>query len=63
VAASAVGAVFLTQLEQVVLGMGAPSSVQLVIQGSIIALGMALRYLPTSRIATAASSWRAWSAQ
>jgi hypothetical protein len=43
--------------------MGAPSSVQLVIQGSIIALGMALRYLPTSRIATAASSWRAWSAQ
>jgi ribose transport system permease protein len=63
VAATAVGAVFLTQLEQVVLGMGAPSSVQLVIQGSIIALGMALRYLPTSRIATAASSWRAWSAQ
>ena len=40
--ATAGGALFLTQLEQVVLGKGAPSSVQLVIQGSIIALGMAL---------------------
>ncbi len=37
---------FLTQLEQVVLGMGAPNSVQLVIQGAIIALGMALRHAP-----------------
>jgi ribose transport system permease protein len=46
VAATAVGAVFLTQLEQVVLGMGAPNSIQLVIQGVIIALGMALRQLP-----------------
>jgi ribose transport system permease protein len=50
VAASAVGAVFLTQLEQVVLGVGAPNSVQLVIQGVIIALGMALRQLPTARL-------------
>jgi ribose transport system permease protein len=49
VAATAVGAVFLTQLEQVVLGMGAPNSIQLVIQGAIIALGMALRQLPTAR--------------
>jgi ribose transport system permease protein len=48
VAATAVGALFLTQLEQVVLGMGAPASLQLVIQGSIIALGMALRHLPSS---------------
>jgi ribose transport system permease protein len=48
VVATAVGALFLTQLEQVVLGMGAPPSVQLVIQGSIIALGMALRHLPAS---------------
>ena len=48
VVATAVGALFLTQLEQVVLGMGAPPSVQLVIQGSIIALGMALRHLPSS---------------
>ena len=41
VAATAIGALFLTQLQQVVLGMGAPDSVQLVIQGAIIALGMA----------------------
>jgi ribose transport system permease protein len=50
VAAAAVGAVFLTQLEQVVLGMGAPASLQLVIQGSIIAVGMALRHVPVARI-------------
>lgn len=42
VVATGVGALFLTQLEQVVRGMGAPSSVQFVIQGSIIALGMAI---------------------
>jgi ribose transport system permease protein len=41
VVATGMGALFLTQLEQVVRGMGAPSSVQFVIQGSIIALGMA----------------------
>ena len=51
VLATALGALFLTQLEQVVLGMGAPPSVQLVIQGSIIALGMALRHLPSSGFA------------
>ena len=50
----AVGALFLTQLEQVVLGMGAPASVQLVIQGSIIALGMALRHRAGSRGSRAA---------
>jgi len=50
VAATAVGAVFLIQLEQVVLGVGAPDSIQLVIQGVIIALGMALRQLPTARL-------------
>ena len=49
VAATAVGALFLTQLQQVVSGMGAPDSAQLVIQGAIIALGMAIRYLPTMR--------------
>ena len=49
VIASAGGALFLTQLEQVVLGMGAPSSVQLIIQGAIIALGMALRTAPWHR--------------
>ena len=50
VIATAVGALFLTQLEQVVLGMGAPSSVQLVIQGSIIAVGMAARTAPWHRV-------------
>jgi ribose transport system permease protein len=53
VIATMMGALFLTQLEQVVLGMGAPDSVQLVIQGSIIALGMALRHLPTSGLRAA----------
>ena len=43
VLATAGGALFLTQLEQVVLGMGASPAAQLVIQGLIIALGMALR--------------------
>jgi ribose transport system permease protein len=47
VVATAAGALFLTQLEQVVRGMGAPDSIQLVIQGSIIALGMAIRYVPS----------------
>jgi ribose transport system permease protein len=56
VIATAAGALFLTQLEQVVLGMGAPSSVQLVIQGSIIALGMAVRTAPWGRV-------RDWTAQ
>jgi ribose transport system permease protein len=56
VAATAVGAVFLTQLEQVVLGMGAPNSIQLVIQGVIIAVGMALRQLPTARLRALAGS-------
>jgi ribose transport system permease protein len=41
VVATAMGALFLTQLEQVVLGMGAPAAWQFVIQGSIIAIGMA----------------------
>jgi ribose transport system permease protein len=52
VVATAGGALFLTQLQQVVLGMGAPSSVQFVIQGSIIAVGMGLRNVPWARIRT-----------
>lgn len=51
VVASAIGALFLTQLDQVVQGMGAASSVQLVIQGGIIAAGMALTQLPSLRLA------------
>jgi ribose transport system permease protein len=54
VLATAGGALFLTQLEQVVLGMGASSAAQLVIQGLIIALGMALRTVHWRGIAQAA---------
>jgi ribose transport system permease protein len=43
VIATAVGALFLTQLEQVVLAMGAENAVQLLIQGAIVAAGMGLR--------------------
>lgn len=50
VVATAMGALFLTQLQQVVLGLGAPSSVQYVIQGSIIAIGMVLRNVPLGRL-------------
>jgi ribose transport system permease protein len=50
VIATAVGALFLTQLQQVVFGAGAPTSVQLLIQSAAIGLGMALRTIP----------WRRW---
>ena len=43
VIATAIGAFFLVQLQQVVLGMGASPSIQLIIQGLIIAVGMAVR--------------------
>jgi len=46
VAATAAGAVFLVQLEQETLGMGAPTSVQGIIEAVIIAIGMALRLVP-----------------
>ena len=46
VVATAVGAVFLTQLDQVVIANGAAESVEFIIQGSIIALGMLLRNVP-----------------
>ena len=50
VVATGVGAVFLTQLGLLVRAMGAPASVQLIIQGLIIALGMALRLVPWRRL-------------
>ncbi|MDA8296913.1 MAG: ABC transporter permease [Actinomycetota bacterium] len=40
---TAIGALFLTQLQQDVFGAGAPSSVQYLIQAGVIALAMALR--------------------
>jgi ribose transport system permease protein len=43
VAASAVAALFLTQLGQLVLSIGAPTAVQLLIQSGAIAVGMGLR--------------------
>jgi len=46
VAATAIGAVFLVQLQQVVIGMGAPTSAQFVIQAAIILLGMSIRVVP-----------------
>jgi ribose transport system permease protein len=45
VLATGIGAFFLIQLQQVVFGAGAPSSVQLLIQGGVIAIGMALHNL------------------
>ena len=49
VVATAVGAVFLTQLDQVVTANGAAQSVEFIIQGAIIALGMLLRNVPWRR--------------
>ena len=46
VAATAVGAIFLVQLQQVIIGMGAPTSAQFIIQAVIILLGMAIRAAP-----------------
>ena len=43
VVASAVAALFLTQLGQLVLSIGAPTSIQLLIQSATIAIGMGLR--------------------
>jgi ribose transport system permease protein len=50
------GAIFLTQLGAVVLGMGAPPAAQLILQGAIIALGMGLRNVPWSRLRRASTS-------
>ena len=52
--ATAIGALFLTQLEQLVLGLGGSESTKLIIQGSIIALGMALRVIPWRKVWTTA---------
>jgi ribose transport system permease protein len=56
VIATAGGAIFLTQLSAVVLGMGAPPSAQLILEGTIIALGMGLRNVPWHRFRRAAAS-------
>jgi ribose transport system permease protein len=56
VVATAGGAIFLTQLGAVALGMGAPAAAQLILQGTIIALGMGLRNVPWHRFRPAAAS-------
>lgn len=56
VVATAGGAIFLTQLGAVVLGMGAPPPAQLILQGTIIAVGMGLRNVPWHRLRRAAAS-------
>jgi ribose transport system permease protein len=55
VAATAAGAIFLTQLGLLVRAMGAPASVQLIISGAIIAVGMALRLVPWRRLIASTS--------
>jgi len=50
IVATAVGAVFLTQLQQVLTANGAALSVEFIIQGSIIAVGMLLREIPWRRL-------------
>src|SRR5213079_2509957 len=59
VVATAIGALFLTQLEQLVLGLGAVESTKLIIPGSIIALGMMLRTIAWGRLRD--RSLEAWS--
>jgi hypothetical protein len=50
VIATAVGVLFLSQLEQVVELLGASQAVQYMIQGAIVALGMGLRNAPWRRL-------------
>jgi ribose transport system permease protein len=50
VVATGGGALFLTQLDQVVRGMGYGTAVQFIIQGSIIALGMAVGAVQWRRV-------------
>jgi len=47
VLATAMGALFLSQLEQLVVALGAPDSVQLILQSAAIAVAMALRLAAT----------------
>ncbi|HST38586.1 MAG TPA: ABC transporter permease [Conexibacter sp.] len=55
VVASALGALFLSQLNQLVLSMGAPTAVQYLISGAIIAAGVGLRRVPLRRRRPAAT--------
>jgi ribose transport system permease protein len=46
VAATGLGAIFLVQLQQLTIGLGAPISAQFIIQALIIILGMSIRLAP-----------------
>jgi hypothetical protein len=50
VIATTVGVLFLSQLEQVISALGAKTSVDYLIQGAIVALGMGLRNVPWRQI-------------
>jgi ribose transport system permease protein len=50
VIATTVGVLFLSQLEQVISALGAKTSVEYLIQGAIVALGMGIRNVPWNRI-------------
>lgn len=49
-AATVVGALFLSQLNQITQAMGAASATQFLVQGSIIGIGMSLRSIPWARM-------------
>ena len=55
VAATAVGAIFLVQLQQVIIGMGAPTSAQFIIQAVIICSAWRCGPCPGGRRRRAAS--------
>lgn len=59
VVASAVAALFLIQLGQIVLSIGAPTSAQLLIQAATIAIGMGLRSISFSALRARLSGARA----
>jgi ribose transport system permease protein len=50
VIATTVGVLFLSQLEQVISALGAKTSVEYLIQGAIVALGMGIRNVPWNQI-------------
>jgi ribose transport system permease protein len=54
VAATGLGAIFLVQLQQLTIGLGAPISAQFIIQALIIILGMSIRLVPWRALVTPA---------
>jgi ribose transport system permease protein len=50
VAATVGGALFLSQLGQLILGLGAPAAVQLLVQAAVIAVAVGVRRVPLRRV-------------